>query len=84
MGPFRAAQGRVRLAGFHPEMALFCNLLSLLKLRRDTLRQSAGFLVRRTICTPPRNPLISLTLQKNVSFLIWKLQVPINSFLDGH
>jgi hypothetical protein len=26
----------------------------------------------------------ALTLQKNVSFLIWKLQVPIYSFPDGH
>jgi hypothetical protein len=26
----------------------------------------------------------ALTLQKNVSFLIWKLEVPIYSFPDGH
>jgi hypothetical protein len=28
------------------------------------LRQSAGLFVRRTVCTPPRNPLISLILRK--------------------
>jgi hypothetical protein len=32
------------------------------------LRQSAGLFVRRAICTPPHNPLISLILRKIAHF----------------
>ena len=38
------------------------------RLRLDKLCRSAGFLVRRTTCTSPRNPLTSLTLRKIAYF----------------
>jgi hypothetical protein len=43
------------LISFHPEMALFCNLC----VNPPEADESAGFLVRRTRYTSPRNPLIS-------------------------
>ena len=46
--------------GFHPEMALFRNL----SVNPPEADKSAGSFVRRTCCTPPRSPLISLTLRK--------------------
>ena len=55
-----------RVASFHPEMALFRNLLPAMQGMSGQvagrLRQSAGLFVRSTICTPPRNALISLIL----------------------
>jgi hypothetical protein len=42
----------------------------------QSLRQSAELLVRRTICTPPRNSLISLTLRKIAHFCIGNIVLP--------
>jgi hypothetical protein len=47
-------------------MALFRNL----GVNPPEADKSAGFLVRRTICTPPRNPLLSLTLRKIAHFWV--------------
>ena len=64
------------LTCFHPEIALFRNLPEADKSLRLPCEmqslflrgQSSESLVRRTTCTPPRNPLISLTLRKIANF----------------
>jgi len=48
------AFGRLPRASFHPQMAFLRNLC----VNQPEADKSAGFLVRRTKCTPPRNPLI--------------------------
>jgi hypothetical protein len=48
------------LASAHPEMAFFRNLC----VNAPKAHKSAESLVRRTVCTSPRNSLISLILRK--------------------
>jgi hypothetical protein len=48
-----------------------------------SLCQSAGFLVRHTMCMSPRNPLISLSLPKIAYFRIGNALVSIIGFRMG-
>jgi hypothetical protein len=50
----------------------------------QSLRQSSGFLVRRTLSTSPRNPLIFLTLLKIAHLWIGNTTQRRPEFPDGH